>query len=153
MDLYELFQTIHVLAAVTWVGGAILVQILVTRMQRAQQHRRLGEMALDVAVVGQTVFLPASMIVLLAGIARVVESGWSFTDLWIALGIIGIVFTALTGSIFLGPEAGRVGQLINDRGPEDAEVQSRLARIFLVSRIDLVVLVLIVINMVVKPGA
>jgi hypothetical protein len=83
----------------------------------------------------------------------VVDSGWAFTDLWIILGLIGIAFSAIVGATYLGPESGRIGVLIEERGPADAEVVSRLNRLFMVSRVELVILLLIVINMVVKPGA
>jgi hypothetical protein len=39
-----------------------------------------------------------------------------------------------------------------ERGPEDAEVQRRLQRIFTLSRLDLLVIVLVVADMVLKPG-
>ena len=153
MDSYEVFKTIHVLAAIAWVGGGILVQLMVTRMQRAGEHDRLGALSIDLEVYAKILFIPATVVVLLAGIGMVVVSGWNFTDLWILLGLGGITFTGLTGSLFLGPEVGRLGNLIQERGPSDQEVQRRMARIFLVSRVDLAVLILIVINMVVKPGA
>lgn len=152
MDLYESLKTIHVLFAVIWVGGAATVQVLVTRLARANEPARLAAFAKDVEWVGKRMFMPSSLIVLAAGIWMVVISGWNFSDLWIIFGLVGIAFSATVGSAFLGPESGRIGKLIDERGPEDSEVQSRLARIFVVSRVELVILLLIVINMVVKPG-
>ncbi len=152
MDLYETLKTIHVLAAVIWVGGAAALQVLATRLARANEPERLGAFGKDAEFVGMRVFMPASLVVLAAGIWMVVDSGWAFTDLWIILGLIGIAFSAIVGAAFLSPEAGRIGKLIEERGPADAEVISRLNRIFVVSRVELVILLLIVINMVVKPG-
>lgn len=42
--------------------------------------------------------------------------------------------------------------MVAERGPEDAEYQQRLRRIFLVSRIELLLLILVVLDMTVKPG-
>ena len=53
----------------------------------------------------------------------------------------------------MGPELGRVGKLIAERGPDEAHVASRMDRILTVSRIELIVLFLVVVDMAVKPGA
>jgi hypothetical protein len=45
-----------------------------------------------------------------------------------------------------------LGRAIEERGPDDPEYQRRLARIFLVSRIELLLLILVVLDMTVKPG-
>lgn len=153
MTKYELLKTIHVFFAVIWVGGAATTQVLATRLSRANEPERLAGFAKDIEFVGTRVFTPASVIVLAAGIWMVAISGWNFTDLWIIFGLIGIALSATVGATFLGPESGRIGRLIEAKGPADTEVTDRLNRIFLVSRIELVVLLLIVINMVVKPGA
>ena len=152
MTRYELLKTIHVLFAVIWVGGAATTQVLATRLSRANEPGRMAAFAKDIEFVGTRVFMPASLIVLAAGIWMVADSGWNFTDLWIVFGLIGIAFSATVGAAFLGPESGRIGRLIETKGPEDAEVTARLNRIFLVSRVELVILLLIVVNMVVKPG-
>lgn len=153
MTRYELLKTVHVLFAVIWVGGAATTQILATRLSRANEPDRMAAFAKDIEFVGTRVYMPASIVVLGAGIWMVATSGWNFTDLWIILGLIGIAFSATVGAAFLGPESGRVGRLIEARGPGDTEVVARMRRIFVVSRVELVILLLVVINMVVKPGA
>ncbi|HEX2058970.1 MAG TPA: DUF2269 family protein [Actinomycetota bacterium] len=152
MTDYELLKTIHVLFAVIWVGGAATTQILATRLAGANEPARMAAFAKDMEFVGTRVFMPASVVVLAAGIWMVGISGWNFTDLWIILGLVGIAFSAIVGATFLGPESGRIGRLIEAKGPEDPEVAGRLNRIFVVSRVELVILLLVVINMVVKPG-
>ena len=59
----------------------------------------------------------------------------------------------ITGAGFLGPESARLGKLSAERDPADPEIQQRIKRIFLVSRIDLVVLIVVVADMVFKPGS
>ncbi len=149
MELYEPLKVIHVLAAVLWVGGAATIQILVTRMQRAKEMARISELGRDLEM---KFYAPLSVIVLLAGIGMVIVSGWNFTDLWIVFGLVGIIASALVGTIYLGPESGRIGALTEQKGPDDPEVQARMSRLFTISRIELAVLLLIVVNMVVKPG-
>ena len=63
-----------------------------------------------------------------------------------------IVVSIAIGAGFLGPEAGRIARATEAGGVESAEVQQRIRRIFLVSRIELVLLLAVVFDMVVKPG-
>jgi hypothetical protein len=90
--------------------------------------------------------------VLVLGIWIVAVSSWNFTDTWVLLGLIGIGITIATGAGFLGPESERLAKLSAERDPSDPEIQRRIKRIFTVSRVDLVVLVLVVADMVFKPG-
>jgi len=57
------------------------------------------------------------------------------------------------GQASWGPEAERLGKALGERGPSDSEVGRRIRRILVISRIDLVVLLLVVADMVFKPGA
>lgn len=137
MDLYELLRTFHVLAAVIWVGGAATGQVLAIRAQASPDPTRMATLGNDLEWVGQRVYLPSSLIVLALGIALVVkEEAWAFGDAWILIGFGGILFSALTGALFLGPESGRVAKMIEAEGPDDPEVQRRMKRLFLVSRIE-----------------
>jgi hypothetical protein len=77
----------------------------------------------------------------------------NFTDTWIVLGLIGIAATIVTGVGFLGPESERLGKAFVERGPSDPEIGRRISRILVISRVDLVVLILVVADMVFKPGA
>ena len=73
-------------------------------------------------------------------------SGWIDVALavWIASFVVGIGF--------LGPESGRIGRLIEERGVSAPEVRRRIDRIFLISRIELLFLLIVVVDMVTKPG-
>jgi uncharacterized membrane protein len=151
-DTYNILKALHVLLAVTWVGGAIVINILGTRLSKADNPVALAAFAKETEVIGMKVFLPSSILILGLGIWMVAISGWSFTDLWVIIGIVGIVATAVTGATVLGPRAKKVGEAIEARGM-DAEVEKDIVAILAVSRVDLVVLVIVVLDMVLKPGA
>lgn len=151
---YDWLKLIHILAAIVWVGGGIFVQIYATRLMRTGEMTRLGLFARDIEKVANMVFLPASILVLIMGIVMVAYAPFvEVKEAWIILGLAGIVSTILFGSLFLGPEAGRIGKMSAERGFDDPEVQGRMRRLFTVSRIDLAVIVLVVVVMVLKPGA
>lgn len=60
--------------------------------------------------------------------------------------------SAATGSAFLEPESGRVNTLIAEHGADSPEVMARVQRLFLVARIDLVILIVVILDMTLKPG-
>jgi hypothetical protein len=71
---------------------------------------------------------------------------------WVTFGFIVWLLFFIVGAGYLGPESGRLGNLVDERGPDDPEYLRRLSRIFIVSRIELLLLILVVLDMTVKPG-
>ena len=67
-------------------------------------------------------------------------------------GFIVWLLSFIAGAGYLGPESGRLSKLVDERGPDDPEYKARLSRVFVVSRIELVLLILVVLDMAVKPG-
>jgi uncharacterized membrane protein len=149
---YDTLKFLHVLAAITWVGSAIYAQALATKVMGEGDPARLAATAKDIGDLGKRLITPAAIAVLLLGIWIVAVSPWNFTDTWVLLGLIGIGITIVTGAGFLGPESERLAKLSAERDPSDPEIQRRIRRIFAVSRFDLIVLVLVVADMVFKPG-
>jgi uncharacterized membrane protein len=100
------------------------------------------------------IFLPASLILLVSGIFTIHDSvgAWSYSQGWVQFGLVVIALSILVGAGYLGPEAGRIGKATERDGVDSPEVQARIKRIFLVSRIELVLLLAVVFDMVVKPG-
>lgn len=150
--MYDWLKLIHVLGVIVWVGGAVAIQFVAIRAMATNDPVRQTTFTGDVEWLGMRVFTPASIVVLLAGIAMVLDAGIGFTETWILAGYGGIAFTIIVGAGFLGPESGRLKTLIAERGESDPEVIGRRRRIFLVSRIDLAVLIFVVVMMVLKPA-
>ena len=153
LSLYTVLLAVHIIAAIVWVGGGLALQILGTRLQRANEPVRLAAFARDVEWVGTRIFTPASLLLLLAGIWLVIEGEWGFESLWIILAILAFLYSFVSGAFFIGPTSKKLGARLERSGPEDPEVQAGIARIFLMSRVELVILFLIVIDMAIKPGA
>jgi hypothetical protein len=102
--------------------------------------------------MGKYVYLPASLLVLLFGIVAALEGHIAFRSAWLLLGIVGIALTALTGMLFFLPEGRRILVIGRQRGVNDPEIHQRLRRLLRVARVDLIVLLLVVVDMVLKPG-
>ncbi|MDQ3877921.1 MAG: hypothetical protein M3290_06190, partial [Actinomycetota bacterium] len=59
--------------------------------------------------------------------------------------------SALTGMLFLGPESKRIANIVEEKGATAPEAIARIKRIFLISRIELVLLFFVIFDMVYKP--
>lgn len=150
--MYELFKTIHVIAAVMWVGGVILSQVYAAvAMGSGDKTRMLGFMRIQ-GWLGQKYFAPAAGVLVLAGVAMVIESGWEFKDLWIVLGIVIFVTSSVIGAGFLTPRSEQLATALEQKPVDDPEVQRLTGQLALLSRIDFVLLLLVVVVMVTKPG-
>ena len=152
MSLYEFLLLVHVLMAVTWVGGDIAIQVLAVRATRAKDPVRTALITGEIEWMGLRVFMPASILLLIFGIWTSHEGNWDFGQAWISVGFAAFLSSFFLGMAFLGPESGRIKKLGQDRGFEDPEVLRRIGRILLFSRLELIVLIVAIWAMVVKPG-
>jgi uncharacterized membrane protein len=151
MTWYTFFKSLHVVAAVIWVGGAFVIQAFAFRILRTNNPRRMAEFAKDSEFVGMRVFIPATWVLLLAAIGLMLNADLTWGQNWIVFGLIAWALSFVVGAGFLGPESGRIAKIIEQEGPESPAAQARIRRILLISRCELVVLLSVIVNMVVKP--
>jgi uncharacterized membrane protein len=148
---YIILKSLHVLAAVAWVGGALTQNVLATRLNRSNDGALMARFARESEWVGTRIYLPSSLALLAFGIWMVATSAWNFTDLWIEIGILGMVATVITGAFFIGPTSKKIAAGIEANGPDDPQVRKQVETILRVGRVDLAVLLLVVVDMVTKP--
>lgn len=151
MTWYTFFKSIHVAAAATWVGGAVMVQAYAFRILRTEDGKRQADFAKDTEVVSMRLFIPATWVLLLAAIAMMINGDWPWGQNWIVFALIAWTLSFVVGAGFLGPEGGRIAAIIEQHGPDSPLAKARIRRILMVSRAELVVLLAVVWNMVVKP--
>jgi uncharacterized membrane protein len=153
IGLYEWLKALHVLLAVVWVGGAAALQVLAIRIERERDPLRMAAFAGQAEWMGMRVFAPASGLLLIFGIWMVIEEpAWTFGQFWILAALAMFAFSFLSGLLYISPQSGRLKAIFETRGPDAPEAVALLGRLFLISRIELVLLVLIVFDMVMKPG-
>jgi uncharacterized membrane protein len=148
--MYDFWLFIHVLMAIVWVGGAVNLQIIGTRLQLANEPVQMAKFARQVEWIGTRVLTPASILIVIAGVIMTLDR-WDFEQLWIIIGIAGFLYSFINGAFFLGPVSGKTGKLMEERGAEDSQVQTNLRRLFTLSRIELVILIVVVWAMTMKP--
>jgi uncharacterized membrane protein len=148
---YAIFRVVHVALAVFWVGGGLTLTVLGLRAERLDDPREMATLARQAAFVGEKLFAPAGLLVLLMGIGMVINADLGWGHFWVIAGLIGYAATFATGVGVLSPLAKKIDALLTEKGPEAPETQAAIARILLIARVDVAVLLLVVADMTTKP--
>jgi uncharacterized membrane protein len=151
MDLYDILQYVHVAAAVVWVGGATLFHIIGERAVASNDAARVQALLTDSEHLAKRFFMPASVTVLVFGIVTTINGDIGFEEPWIVGGIAGIVLSIVIGAGMIGPTSARLAQRMPTSGLDD-EIRAGLNKIRNLSRIDLLILFVVVFLMVTKPS-
>ena len=150
--MYQVLLYIHIVCAVIWVGGALYSQLLAMRVERSTDPGDLPKLSRHIEFLGQRVFLPASILLFIAGVAMVAQK-WSFGQAWVAIAMGLWLVSALAGSLYLGPRSKKVAELFEAEGPASTAARALMARIFLVARLELLSFAIVIGLMVFKPGS
>jgi uncharacterized membrane protein len=149
MTWFTFLLFVHVAAAIIWIGGGLMMQLFALRASMLGDPGRMATLGPDIEWIANRTFIPASLIGFLSGILLVIESDfYGFGDDWIVIALVLYATTFFAGLLFLGPESARVGKLTAEGAPEAGP---RMARLIFLSRLDLVLLWIIVYDMTVKP--
>ena len=151
MSWSGLWLFIHISAAITWVGGAAAIQVFGILTKRAADPAKTAFFARNVEWTVMRVFLPAAVVLFLAGFALVHEDNWSWSEPFVLYGLIVGGAVALVAFGYLGRAIGAAGAELESAGPSPA-LGLRLRNLVWLSRALLVVLVTIVFMMVTKLG-
>jgi uncharacterized membrane protein len=151
--IYDWLKSLHVLMAILWVGGAATIQVLAIRTTRANDPERLRTLAGEIEFIGTRIFTPASLLLLILGIWMVIDApAWTFGQFWILAALAMFAFSFVSGAFYLGPQSGKLKKMYEAEGASAPGAPALIGKLFLVSRIELVLMVLIVFDMVIKPG-
>jgi Predicted integral membrane protein (DUF2269) len=151
MTLYDVLLFLHISAAIIWVGSGFLLHVLAFRAERANDPAALLPVLRDMGTLGNTLFVPASLAAFLFGLGMVLEGPWSFSDLWISLGLAGFLATFAIGLFILKPRGEEIGAIITRDGGITSDVMVKARQLAIIGRIDAVVLFLVVAVMALKP--
>jgi uncharacterized membrane protein len=148
--LYDFLLFLHVAAAVIWVGGGFALNVLGSRLVKTAGPEEKAGFARQVAFIGQRIFAPVSGLLFLAGVFLTLDR-WSFKDLWIAIGVVGFLYSAITGAAIIGPLSAKTGKLIESSGADDPQVSHNIKKLFALGRVELVVMFIVIAAMTMKP--
>ena len=140
----------HLLGVAVWFGVGVALMLLGDRFRKSADNAALRSLFDQSEWLTQRIFIPVSLIVLVAGILLVIEGPWSFGDLWVLLGLAGFAITFLTGILVLKPQSEGIAADLSNGGMTDA-VARDIGSMFTKMRIDYTVIALVVADMVLKP--
>ena len=153
MTLYELLLFIHILATVVWIGAGFFSLVLAISYDRDSDESAIRRFLVDQERLSLRLFMPSSLVVLLMGIALVIESdAWGFDQLWIVLGLIGFAATFVTGLFLIKPASERIGAAMEREGGRlTPQLWTDIRKLMVKARVDQVVLAVVIFDMVTKP--
>jgi uncharacterized membrane protein len=100
--LYQWLVLFHIVGAMVWVGGAVLLAVLGTRAAHSADAAEVGRFVRGLRTTGPLVLAPAAVAVLGFGIWLVLNSpAWGFDQGWVQLGLGLFVAAFLIGAAYL----------------------------------------------------
>lgn len=150
MTYYEVLLFVHLLGVAIWFGTGFALLVLGNRFDRGGDNAGLRSLFGQSEWLATRVFIPVSLLVVVAGILLVIEGPWSFDQLWVLLGLAGFVATFLTGLLLIKPESERIAAQLARDGMT-TEASRAISAMFARQRIDYTVIALVVADMTLKP--
>jgi len=151
MTWFEFWLFLHVLGAITWIGGAIAIQVFGILTKRAADPAKTAFFIRNVSWLVMRVFLPAAVVVFVSGVGLVENGFWDYDETFVTVGIILWLIVALVAFGFLGRAMARAGVRLEAEGPSPP-LMLTIRNLVWTSRALLAILVVIVYVMTVKPG-
>lgn len=151
--MYLTLKLIHIVSAIVWVGAAFTFLVMDMRAARARDHDTQRVLLDNGEAFGKTVFGPAAIVTLLAGVGMVLVGDLSFGAPWIGIGFAGIASSIVIGAVPVQRAVKELRARVAAAGFGDPGAQAVARRLTLLTQIDFAVLLVVVWAMVTKPGA
>jgi uncharacterized membrane protein len=151
MTWFEFWLFVHVLAAITWIGGAGAIQVFGILTKRAADPAKTAFFIRNASWTVMRVFLPASVLVFVSGVGLVESGFWDWDETFVVAGIVLWAAVSLIAFGFLGRAMSRAGSRLESEGPSP-QLMLTIRNLVWTSRLLLGTLVVVVFLMTVKPG-
>lgn len=149
-SLYSMLVFIHILSACAWLGGGFVMQVMGLRLGAAPSKERMRDFFEVAHYVSPRIFMPAAIVTLLSGVTLVWMGGAFLRDTWIIIALVGVVLTVMLGATQIGPRVAKIHALFESNA-DVATINPIARRLNLFTRIDVAILVLVLLDMVLKP--
>lgn len=150
--MYDFLLAVHLLAAVMWVGGGVTLHLM-GRLATAAGGERLVAYTREANTIGPRLYAPLSLLLLTAGILLVDEAGYEFSQAWISIALAGWLVSFALGVGFYPGQQKKLEEIVASEGPDAPRVMQVYDRVQNVNLAELGILLLVVVDMAVKPGA
>ena len=143
--------TAHVLAAVIWVGGSVLMLAMGFYLRGRDLPTRV-EYTRWTEWIAPRLIAPMSVIVIIAGPILANRLYDDLNQAWLHVGFTGWFLSFVFGVAFYPREGKRRERLIEEHDIRHETVAASVDRVLKVAAIDTLIVVLVVIDMTTKPG-
>jgi uncharacterized membrane protein len=152
MTTYQVLKFVHVVGAIAWVGSGLGLLLMFRRLLATGEYQGLRAVVVQSKSIGTMLFMPASLLTIASGITLVItQPGFGFTDLWILIGLVGIVASGAAEMGIADPAGKRFLALSSEHGPDSPGAVDAVRRALAGSTLDQVILLVVVWAMVFKP--
>jgi uncharacterized membrane protein len=153
MELHVWLAFLHILAAIVWVGASITQSVILSRANRNPDRAVVAGLAHELELGRAVSHRPrGTRRDRFRDMDHPHRGLVAFSDTWIWLSLELVGVSMVLGMAYFGPEGRRIGSIVDERGPDDAEFRKRMNRLLVIGQLDLLILVVVLWLMVFKPG-
>jgi uncharacterized membrane protein len=149
---YKLLLAVHILAAVLWVGGGATLHVMGRIAQKSGDRERMNQFSKDAAYIGPRLYAPLSVILLLVGFPLVDKAGYEMSDAFIGIAFAGWIVSFLIGILYYSRADKKREAIVASEGVGSDAFLASYKQVAMVNSIELTILVLVVLDMTLKPG-
>jgi uncharacterized membrane protein len=153
MSGYEVLKFLHVAAVIAWVGGGIGITVLQLRVAAAGDRAGLMSIGRQMETLGKLYYSPLAIVTLVTGVWMVAATPLDFEEIWIVLGIAGIVVSMAIGLGLISPTGRKLLAESQKPEPNFPAIAGYGQRMRVLGMVNLTLLMIVVWAMVTKPGA
>jgi len=143
---------VHVLAGATLFGGQFYVEALMASAEKTKDPETIMTVGGKVGQTNARLFTPAGFIVLITGVWIVLKSVYTFEMLFVTIGFALTIVVLAVGLLLLKPRQAELGELIAEHGLTSSEALAKAKALGNISHVQTLMVTIIIIVMVLKPG-
>lgn len=151
MSLFEFLLTFHVLAAALWFGSGVAMAVI-TRRVLATDAPALTGLGPALNWWAGRAHPAAGLVLLITGPAMVADADIGFGELWVLIGLVGVIGLFAYGGGVLGRKGDKLARDISQAGQLTPALKADTQSLVRLMSYETVFLALIILAMVVKPG-
>jgi uncharacterized membrane protein len=88
MTWYQFLLFVHISGAIIWLGGGFLFQVYGMVELRSGDPKVIARFAGNAGRIGERLFTPTALIVVLAGVGLMIDGSWPWGRLWVVFALV-----------------------------------------------------------------
>ena len=148
LDWYSIAKYVHVMSAVAWVGGGLVLFFLGLLARRRNDEAASAQVFKQVVLLSPIWFIPISLVTLIAGV--IMAFGYAlWGQAWVVLGLLFFLATFSIGFFILKPTSEAVDAA--EKAGRREDVKAGGEKMLAASKFDYTLMFVVIADMVMKP--